>query len=91
MCEIDWSFAFYSELFDWLIDLKILFIYSWDTQRETETETQAEGEAGSIQGALHGTGSRDSRIMPLGPKQAPNRWAIQESPLIYFRFHIPIT
>ena len=43
---------------------KILFIYSWKTQREAETETQAEGEAGSMQGAWCGTQSRDSRIMP---------------------------
>ena len=32
--------------------------------REREAETQAEGEAGSMQGARHGTQSRDSRIMP---------------------------
>ena len=31
-----------------------------DTKREAET--QAEGEAGSMQGARHGTRSRDSRI-----------------------------
>ena len=33
--------------------LKILFIYSCETQREreNEAETQAEGEAGSMQGA----------------------------------------
>ena len=36
--------------------LKILFIYSW--------ETQAEGEAGSMQGARLGTRSRASRITP---------------------------
>ena len=33
-----------------------------DTQREAET--QAEGEAGSIQGAGHGTRSQVSRITP---------------------------
>ena len=45
---------------------KILFIYSWKTQREKEreAETQAEGEAGSMQGAQRGTRSQDSRIMP---------------------------
>ena len=35
-----------------------------DTEREREAETQAEGEAGSMQGAQHGTQSRDSRITP---------------------------
>ena len=39
------------------------YLFVRDTQRETEAETQAEGEAGSIQGAQHGTRSRDSRIM----------------------------
>ena len=33
-----------------------------DTGREAET--QAEGEAGSMQGAQHGTQSQDSRITP---------------------------
>ncbi|CAD7684395.1 unnamed protein product [Nyctereutes procyonoides] len=37
--------------------LKILFIYPQNTQREKEAETQAEGEAGSTQGAQHGTRS----------------------------------
>ena len=32
--------------------------------KDTETETQAEGEADSMQGALLGTPSRASRIMP---------------------------
>ena len=31
---------------------------------EREKETQAEGEAGSVQGAQHGTRSRVSRITP---------------------------
>ena len=35
-----------------------------DPQREREAETQAEGEAGSMQGARHGTQSRVSRIRP---------------------------
>ena len=35
-----------------------------DTDREREAETQAEGEAGSTQGAQHGTRSWVSRIMP---------------------------
>ena len=33
-------------------------------EREREAETQAEGEAGSMQGARHGTRSRVSRITP---------------------------
>ena len=43
-----------------------LFIYSWQTQREREAETQAEGdgEAGSMQGAWHGTRSWIPRIIP---------------------------
>ena len=35
-----------------------------DTESEREAETQAEGEAGSIQGARHGTPSQVSRIPP---------------------------
>ena len=34
-----------------------------DIEREREVETQEEGEAGSMQGARHGTRSWDSRIM----------------------------
>ena len=34
-----------------------------DTRKEREAETQAEGEAGSVQGARHGTRSRVSRII----------------------------
>ena len=34
---------------------KILFIYLFIREREREAETQAEGEAGSMQGARHGT------------------------------------
>ena len=34
------------------------------TEREREAETQAEGEAGSTQGARHGTLSRDPTTMP---------------------------
>ena len=41
---------------------KILFIYSWKTEREAET--QAEGEAGSLQGAWCGTQSQDPGITP---------------------------
>ena len=45
--------------------LNILFIYSWETQREREAETQAEGEAGSTQGAWCGTQSLDPSVTPL--------------------------
>ena len=44
--------------------LKILFIYSWETEREREAETQAEGEACSMPGAQRRTQSPDSRIAP---------------------------
>ena len=48
--------------------LKILFIYSWETQRETET--QEEGEAGSMQGPRRGTRSWVSRITPCAEGSA---------------------
>ena len=47
-----------------------------DMQKEREAETQAEGEAGSMQGARHGTRSWDSRIMPW----AEGRHQISEPP-----------
>ena len=40
-----------------------------EIEREREAETQAEGEAGSIQGARHGTPSWLSRITPWGQRQ----------------------
>ena len=45
-----------------LFFFKILFIYSWETQREAET--QAEEEAGSMQGAWCGTWSQDPGVTP---------------------------
>ena len=39
-----------------------LYLFIHERHRERESETQAEGEAGSMQGARHGT--RDSRITP---------------------------
>ena len=42
---------------------KILFIYSWETQRERQRDT-GRGRRGSMQGAWRGTWSGDSRIMP---------------------------
>ena len=54
----------------------ILFVYSWETQREREAEIQAEGEAGSMQGAWYGTRSRVCRIMPW----AEGRHQITELP-----------
>ena len=39
-----------------------MYLFLRDTQREAKT--QAEGEAGSMQGARHGTPSQVSRIMP---------------------------
>ena len=64
--------------------LKILFIYSWETQRERGAETLAEGEAGSMQGAQPGTWSRVSRITPWaegGTKPLSNPAALFEFPL----------
>ena len=66
-----------------LFNFKILFIYSWETQREIEAETQAEGEAGSLQGAQHGTRLWDSilglRDHTLGRRPVLNCWATQVS------------
>ena len=64
---------------DLFVLLKILFIYSLDTQREREAETQAEEEAGAMQGAQRGTGSRVSRITPQAAV-ALNRWATGAAP-----------
>ena len=45
-----------------------IYLFMGDThrerEREREAETQAEGEAGSMQGAQHGTRSRDPRTTP---------------------------
>ena len=68
---------------------KILFIYSWETQREAET--QAEGEAGSTQGAWYGTRSGVSRIIPqaeggdnlMGHQGRPCPWEVS-SQILYF-------
>ena len=60
--------------------LKIVFIYSRETQREAET--QAGGEAGSMQGVWHGTRSQVSRITPLaedGTKPLSHRAALETS------------
>ena len=57
-----------------LFFFKILFIYSWETQRERQT--QAEEEAGFMQGAWCGTWSWDSRITPW----AEGRWQTAEPP-----------
>ena len=60
--------------FQWFFFLnKILFIYSWETQREREAETQSEGEARSTQGAQRGTRSRVSRIRPWAESSAKPR------------------
>lgn len=65
--------------------LKILFIYSWETQREAET--QAQRETGSLKGAWCRTRSWDPRITTwakgwhstAGPPRRPNeRFLLQE-------------
>ena len=48
---------------------KILYIYSWETQREAET--YAEGEAGSMQGARCETQSQDPKIMTWAKGRPP--------------------
>ena len=40
------------------------YLFIHERHREREAETQGEGEAGSIQGAQHGTLTWVSRIMP---------------------------
>ena len=54
------SLFFFKILFFFFKDFIYLFIHD----REREAETQSEGEAGSMQGARHGTRSQDSRITP---------------------------
>ena len=49
-----------------------IYLFMRDTKREAET--QAGGEAGSMQGARHGTRSQVSRIMPWA-EGVLNRWA----------------
>ena len=56
---------------------KILFIYSWETQRERQLE--AEGEAGSLQGARSGTLSLGHWDPPLSWRQMLNCGATQAS------------
>ena len=64
-------------LFFFFKSLKILFIYSWETQREAET--QAEGEAGSLWGAPCGTRSQTPGSWPelkadTQPRSHPGAW-----------------
>ena len=61
--------------------LKILFIYSWETHRETET--QAEGEAGSPQEAWCGTWSWISGSCPE-PKADPELLSHAGIPVIFW-------
>ena len=49
-------------LFFFFKDVICLFMHENTQRREREAETQAEGEAGFMQGASRGTGSRVSRI-----------------------------
>ena len=63
------------------IFLKILFIYSWETEREKKAETQAEEEADSMQRAWCGTCSQDPEIMTWAkgryltePSRRSNMW-----------------
>uniref|UniRef100_A0A8P0NCF5 Pleckstrin homology like domain family B member 2 n=1 Tax=Canis lupus familiaris TaxID=9615 RepID=A0A8P0NCF5_CANLF len=58
-----------------------------DREREREAETQAEGEAGSMQGAPHGTGSQVSRITP-GRKAGAPPLSPPGIPLIAFLLHM---
>ena len=41
-----------------------IYLFMRDTHTDAEEQTQAEGEAGSMQGARHGTQSQVSRIRP---------------------------
>ena len=58
--------------------------------RERGAETQAEGEAGPMQGAQHGTGSRVSRIRPWAeggdkPLSPSSFWDVDVHPSYDFR------
>ena len=49
-----------AQLDSFVFVLQIIYLFIHERQREREAETQAEGEAGSMQGARHGTRSRVS-------------------------------
>ena len=51
---------------------------------EREAKTQAEGEAGSVQGARHGTRSRVSRIAPWAKGRRQTAAPRRDSPLFSF-------
>ena len=66
------------------------------TERERERERQAEGEAGSVQGARRGTGSRVSRVTrwaeggakPLGHRGCPITYHFDSLLFsVYFKFY----
>ena len=83
--------VFFSAIdFNFKIFFKILFIYSWETQkrkeRGREAETQAKGEAGSTQRTWRRTWSRVSRIRTWaedGAKPLSPTWAAQD--FTYFK------
>ena len=67
-----------------IFNLKILFIYSWETEGDRERQKHGEGEAGSMQRARCRTRSQDPRITPWGRRQTLNCWTTQASPSHYF-------
>ena len=75
-----------------------LFIYDRHTVREREAETQAEGEAGSMQGARHGTRSRVSRTTPWAegrrqttePPGLPEAFLFKKTIFIFMYCHLSL-
>ena len=63
LVEMKWAVKAADDFF--ILFLKILFIYSWDTEKEAET--QAEGEAGSLWGPDAGL-DPGTPGLPLEPK-----------------------
>ena len=55
-----------------------------EREREREAETQEEGEAGSMQGARHGTRSWDSRIRPWVKGRCETAEPPRDTPLLFF-------
>ena len=62
---------------------KILFIYSWETERKREAETMAEGEAGSSRAADVGLDPESPGSHP-GLKAMLNCWATEAAPNFSF-------
>ena len=54
-CSCSFLLFFYHQLFSFFFFKDFIYLLDTHTHTEAETQTQAEGEAGSMQGAWHGT------------------------------------